>query len=112
MPSFVNGGPVTILGLPALQIPSALKPGNNPNNHEVPALPAQFPPSLKGQLAWSGADFVSESSFIHEVTQADRDEIDAALVHFKGKLPAPGGLVVSTSVLKLTMDDRIGIGWK
>ncbi|KAH8910666.1 TfdA family taurine catabolism dioxygenase TauD [Coniochaeta sp. PMI_546] len=53
-------------------------------HHEVPALPSCFPQTLEGELAWHGADFVSESTFIYELTETDKNEITAGLAHFKG----------------------------
>ncbi|OIW35382.1 Clavaminate synthase-like protein [Coniochaeta ligniaria NRRL 30616] len=72
-----------------VQVSGALKPLINVN-HEVPALPSCFPPTLEGELAWNGADFVSESTFIYELTGADKNEIRAGLAHFKG-LELDGG---------------------
>ena len=61
-----------------------LKPPNSPSC-ELLALPASLPPILNGELAWSGADFGGKSPFVYELTEADKDEIGAGLVHFKGK---------------------------
>lgn len=85
MSSLISNGPVAVLGTSAfVQVSGTLKPLNNAENG-VPALPSSFPAALGGELAWSGADFVSDSTFVYELTSADKDEITAGLAHFKGK---------------------------
>ncbi|KAB5580836.1 taurine catabolism dioxygenase TauD [Coniochaeta sp. 2T2.1] len=84
MSSFTSTGPVAVVdALPFSQAPGASEPLNNAN-HEVSALPSSFPQALKGERAWSGADFTTESAFVYELTAADKAEIDAGLAHFKG----------------------------
>jgi hypothetical protein len=76
---------VAVLGnLPFGQVSGTLEPLNKAE-HDVPALPSSFPATLEGELAWTGADFVSDSTFVYELTAADKDEMGAGLAHFKGK---------------------------
>lgn len=85
MSSFISRGPVTVMGtVLSTQASDTMKSLDIPH-HEVPALPSCFPQTLEGELAWHGADFVSESTFIYELTETDKNEITAGLAHFKGK---------------------------
>lgn len=84
MSCFIDSGPVTILGtVPVSQASDGTNPQNN-LNHELAALPPRFPLALDSELAWSGADFVGEYTFIYELAETDKDEISAGLGHFKG----------------------------
>lgn len=50
------------------------------------AVPVGFPKELRGPLVWKGKDFGdNEDCFVHQLTDADKIEIDAALEQFKGK---------------------------
>lgn len=81
----VSSGPVAVLYPPSsVEVPGALVLLNNAE-HEVPALPPSFPAAVGGELVWGGADVVSDSTFVHKLTDADKDEIARGLAHFKGK---------------------------
>jgi hypothetical protein len=51
---------------------------------EISPLPAGFPRTLEGELAWTGSSFVDESAYVYNLTEADIQEIGAGLGHFKG----------------------------
>ena len=46
-------------------------------------VPRGWPEALHGPLVWTGADFPDESVFIYHLTAQDKEEIAAALRHFK-----------------------------
>ena len=86
MPSFSNNGPVTVSAVePSTHASTALEPLDK-TSQDGPALPSGFPATLAHQLAWTGSDFPDESLFVLKLTQGDEDELDAALVYFKGEL--------------------------
>ncbi len=89
MSSLASNGPVIVLAAqPWAQLPGAVKLPNNAEQ-EIPALPSSFPATLESELAWTGADFKSASTFVYELTEADKDEIAAGLALFRGKGPCP-----------------------
>jgi hypothetical protein len=49
------------------------------------SLPYGWPSSVQGPLVWTGSDFPVESSFVYSLSSSDKDEVMAALNHFKGK---------------------------
>ncbi|KAL1884290.1 hypothetical protein VTK73DRAFT_3274 [Phialemonium thermophilum] len=61
-------------------------------NAPVPALPSGFPARLDAKLAWTGADFTDESSYVFQLTAADLAEVNKGLKFFKG-LDLDGDLV-------------------
>jgi hypothetical protein len=52
-------------------------------NAQVPALPVGFPAKLNAKLAWTGADFPHEWSYICELSEIDLAEVNGGLNHFK-----------------------------
>lgn len=55
------------------------------NTKNLPTtLPAGFPHQLVSPLVWEGKEVEARSDWIVELTEAQLDEIDAALKHFKG----------------------------
>ena len=50
------------------------------------ALPIGFPKYLTTDLAWRGSDFHKEEMYTHYLTNQDKLEIHAALLHFKSML--------------------------
>lgn len=82
--SFSGTGPVTVIGsLPFAQV-SGVPNSANKLTSEAPALPSNFPASLKGELAWSGSDFKSEFAYVYSLTKIDVAELEAAVAAFKG----------------------------
>ncbi|KAI9689933.1 MAG: hypothetical protein M1822_009815 [Bathelium mastoideum] len=47
-------------------------------------VPNGFPPALSGPLVWCGTTLYGETQFIHNLTEADRNEIGQGLSKFKG----------------------------
>ncbi|KAK3328839.1 hypothetical protein B0H66DRAFT_526239 [Apodospora peruviana] len=54
-------------------------------NHEVPALPANFPGEFKAKLAWTGGDFPNKSDYILHLNDIELAEVKAAVEHYKCK---------------------------
>lgn len=48
------------------------------------SLPAGFPQKLVSPLVWEGKDVENRSDWIYQLSDAQLDEIDAALKSFKG----------------------------
>jgi hypothetical protein len=48
------------------------------------ALPEGWPTKLEGPLVWSKGDFQDEAQYVYHLNDADKEEILAALEHFKG----------------------------
>jgi hypothetical protein len=48
------------------------------------AVPLGFPPSITSKQAWHTSEFLDENSFILHLSKEDKDELDTALVFFKG----------------------------
>ncbi|KAK0732060.1 hypothetical protein B0H67DRAFT_93173 [Lasiosphaeris hirsuta] len=46
-------------------------------------LPHGWPKVLRGPLVWTGSDFPDQSVFCYDLTDQDKEEITAALAHFK-----------------------------
>ena len=87
MSSLTSTGPLAVLAAqPWAQLPSALELPKNAEQ-KISALPSSFPATLESKLAWTGADFESASTFVCELTEADKVEIAAGLAHFRGKWP-------------------------
>jgi len=108
--TLLGTGPVIGAAIaPYIQDSSALKH----SNAQIPALPSGFPTKLKSELAWTRADFPSESSYIYKLTGPDLDEISKALGHFKCKCwphagsecrCPPNGLLTFTRPAVLELD--------
>lgn len=49
------------------------------------SLPAGFPEKLESPLVWEGKDIEKQSDWIYMLSNAQLDEIDAALKSFKGE---------------------------
>lgn len=49
-------------------------------------LPDGFPPQLDSPLVWEGKDIEKRDDWIYHLSDAQLDEIDAALAHFKCKI--------------------------
>jgi hypothetical protein len=49
------------------------------------SLPAEFPQHLVSPLVWDGKDIEKRDDWIYQLSDAQLDEIDAALMSFKGK---------------------------
>lgn len=80
--ALIGSGPVIGAAIaPYAQDSSALK---HPTA-QIPARPSDFPAELNADLDWTRADFPCESSYIYQLTEADRGEINTGLDHFKGK---------------------------
>lgn len=47
-------------------------------------IPLGFPPSLTSDQAWYASEFVNEDRYILHLSDDEKDELDAALVFFKG----------------------------
>ena len=47
-------------------------------------VPAGWPKKLEGPMAWTTTDFPDESKFVHQLTEAEKQEIAKALEYFKG----------------------------
>lgn len=47
-------------------------------------LPAGFPQQLVSPLVWEGKDIEKRSDWLYHLSDAQLDEIDSALNHFKG----------------------------
>jgi hypothetical protein len=54
---------------------------------EIRALPVGFPTELDSTLAWTGAQFDDETSYVHALSSSHLAEINAALAHFNGAWP-------------------------
>ena len=48
-------------------------------------VPAGWPKKLSGPMIWTGSDFPDESSFVYHLSSENKNEIQNALGHFKGK---------------------------
>ena len=46
-------------------------------------LPDGFPKELVSDLVWDGHDIASKYNFVYELNEAELEEIEAALKHFK-----------------------------
>jgi hypothetical protein len=58
-------------------------------NHHNPlpdssGLPANFPGILNSPMAWTGREFMRESDYVYRFEDAEIQELEAALEHFKG----------------------------
>ncbi|TEA13953.1 Taurine hydroxylase-like protein SAT17 [Colletotrichum sidae] len=51
----------------------------------LPGLPTGLPETLDSESAWVGAQFVKESQYVYNLTQADKHELYRALQHFKAQ---------------------------
>ena len=49
------------------------------------ALPTGYPQKVKGPIVWEGKDWQSEDQWVYNLTPSELQEIDDALVHFKGR---------------------------
>lgn len=49
-------------------------------------LPQGFPARVDGPIVWEGKDFTSEDQWVVKLTEAQLQEIDDGLRHFKSKL--------------------------
>ncbi|KAK0732538.1 beta-lactamase/transpeptidase-like protein [Apiosordaria backusii] len=61
------------------QVQERLQSGKSTPN----VLPEGWPQAIQGPLVWSGSDFSDESLFVYHLTEEDKQEIRAALQHFK-----------------------------
>ncbi|KAK2023411.1 TfdA family taurine catabolism dioxygenase TauD [Colletotrichum zoysiae] len=59
---------------------------------DVPGLPTGFPETVDSESAWTGPQFTKESQYTYNLTNADHEELVAALKHFKA-LGLDGDLV-------------------
>ena len=48
-------------------------------------LPAGYPQKVEGPIVWEGKDWQSEDQWVYNLTPSELQEIDDALVHFKGR---------------------------
>lgn len=48
-------------------------------------VPSGWPKYLRSPLAWTGADFESEDSYVHHLSDEEKADIDKALDHFNGR---------------------------
>ncbi|GKT48341.1 TBC domain-containing protein C1778.09 [Colletotrichum spaethianum] len=60
---------------------------------EIPGLPTGFPETVVDESAWTGPQFTRESQYTYNLTNADLEELAAALKHFKGIPGLDGDLV-------------------
>ena len=67
----------TIPGLPSVS--------NTQVQVDSSGLPLGFPQSVNSKLAWTGADFTNPEEYILHLSPQDIEEVEAALVFFKGK---------------------------
>lgn len=51
-------------------------------------LPSGFPTNIKAHRAWVGHDFAEKKSYIYVLSNTEVNEIEEALVHFKGLNPS------------------------
>lgn len=78
--------------------PVPMVQGISPAQHsEMPRIPAGFPTAIHEKMAWVGADFARETQYIQQLSEGDLAELENALAHFNGSLPAP-----SPSLLHVT----------
>lgn len=70
-------------------------------NPELPLtpLPSNFPQKVEGPIVWEGKDWISEAQWVFRLTPAHLQEIDDALVHFKG-------LSISYSLVRVQYAER------
>ncbi|KAK6525436.1 hypothetical protein TWF694_005573 [Orbilia ellipsospora] len=59
-------------------------------------LPAGFPTKVEGPLVWKGNDWTDESQWVYNLNEAELQEIDAAVVHFKSLEVPLGHISAST----------------
>ncbi|KAK1521816.1 TfdA family Taurine catabolism dioxygenase TauD [Colletotrichum paranaense] len=50
---------------------------------DVPVIPTGFPETVVNESAWTGPQFTKQSQYTYSLTNADLDELAAALKHFK-----------------------------
>lgn len=48
-------------------------------------LPAGFPDKVEGPIVWKGEDWTNENQWVYRLSDAELQEIDNAIQHFKGK---------------------------
>jgi hypothetical protein len=88
MGDFQVAGPVLALGLNNVSLPvplNASRPG--PAHDSLNDLPSGYPTCISHPFAWTGADFVDETSFVYRLSAAEKLELRQAKDHFKGTRP-------------------------
>lgn len=63
---------------------------------DVPVIPTGFPETVVNESAWTGPQFTKQSQYTYSLTNADLDELAAALKHFKS-MPKPAHLMLTLS---------------
>ena len=62
---------------------TARRLAENPNLPSAP-LPIGFPDKVAGPIVWKGEDWKNEKQWVYKLSDAELQEIDNAVQHFKG----------------------------
>ncbi|KAF5330692.1 hypothetical protein D9619_006049 [Psilocybe cf. subviscida] len=62
---------------------TARRLAEHPNLPNLP-LPSGFPDKVEGPIVWKGEDWTSEEQWVYKLSDAELQEIDEAVHHFKG----------------------------